>query len=75
MPNKVDAMSIRAEIGAEVDDLVNGKFEEGSLHGRTLSIVHSIINLEGEEATDEECLWMIHDVINHWSEQADEGKI
>jgi hypothetical protein len=67
-------MSIRAEIGAEVDDLVNGKIEEGALHGRTLDIVHSIINLKGEDATDEECLWMIHDVINHWSEQADEGK-
>jgi hypothetical protein len=67
-------MSIRAEIGAEVDDLVNGKIEEGALHGRTLDIVHSIINLKGEDATDEECLWMIHDVINHWSELADEGK-
>jgi len=67
-------MSIRAEIGAEVDDLVHGKIEEGALHGRTLDIVHSIINLKGEDATDEECLWMIHDVINHWSEQADEGK-
>lgn len=68
-------MSIRAEIGAEVDDLVNGRIEEGALHGRTLSIIHSIINLEGDEATDEECLWMVHDVINHWSELADEGRI
>jgi hypothetical protein len=68
-------MSIRAEISAEVDDLFNGKVSEGEFHGRTLNIIHSIINIEGEQATDEECLWMLHDVINRWSELADEGRI
>ena len=67
-------MSIRAEISAEVDDLVNGKFDEGELHGRTLDIVQSIINIDGEDATDEQCLWMIHDLVNHWSERADKGE-
>lgn len=65
----------KAQIGEQVDDMVNGKFEEGTLHGRTIDLVHAIINLDGDQATDEQCLWMLHDVINHWSELADEGRI
>lgn len=65
----------KAQIGAEVDDMVNGKFPEGTLHGRTIELVHAIINLDGDQATDAQCLWMLHDVINHWSELADEGRI
>lgn len=62
------------EINAEVDDLRAGLIPEGELHGRVLDIVNSIWALDGDEATDEECLWMIHDVINQWSELADAGK-
>lgn len=63
----------KAQIGEAVDDLVNGRIEQGALHGRTVDIAHAIINLDGDEATDEQVLWMLHDVINHWSELADEG--
>ena len=61
------------EINAEVTDLRAGSIPEGELHGRVLGIVHAIWELDGDEATDEECLWMIHDVVNHWSELADKG--
>jgi hypothetical protein len=58
---------------ADVDDLREGKIPADELNGRVLDIVGSIRDLDGEVYSDEQCLWMIHDVINKWSEIADEG--
>lgn len=62
-----------AEVMADVDDLREGKIPADELNGRVLDIVGSIRDLDGEVYSDEQCLWMIHDVINKWSEIADEG--
>jgi hypothetical protein len=62
------------EINAEVAELRDGLIPSDEVNGRVLEVVNAIWSLDGDEATDEECLWMIHDVVNQWSEIADAGK-
>lgn len=51
-----------------------GEYEEGALHGQVLDLVQTIINLPGEDYTDQECLRLIHYLTNSWSKLEDAGR-
>jgi hypothetical protein len=59
------------QLEEELDKIEKGVFEEGALHGVVLSLVNDIFNLPGEDYTDQECLWIIHKLINDWSKLED----
>ena len=66
---------INQQLKEEIQKLEDGVFEEGALHGVALDLVQQIINLPGEEFTDEECMWMVHQLTNAWSKLDDQGLI
>jgi hypothetical protein len=58
----------------ELDKIAEGVFEEGALNGWVLGLINDIYHLPGEDHTDEQCLWLIHKLVNDWSKLAEEGK-
>ena len=60
-------------LNKEMLNIELGVFEEGALHGVVLSLVQEIINLPGETHTDQECLQLIHKLVNDWSKLEDQG--
>lgn len=62
---------IRQSIAKALDDLSEGVFEEGELHGGVLDLIQQIINLPGEHYTDENCLGIIFTAINSWNRLVD----
>lgn len=62
------------QLQEEINKIEEGAFEEGALHGVVLGLVNDIFNLPGEDHTDEQCLWLIHKLVNDWSKLADQGK-
>lgn len=57
----------------DMKDIEDGVFEEGALHGTALGIVERIFQLPGEEYSDQECLRLIHQLVNAWSKLEDQG--
>jgi hypothetical protein len=62
----------------EIDNLVEelmsvdpaGGYPDG-YDGRVLDAIGAIIASDGDAYTDNECLGMIHQLVNHWSEVVD----
>ena len=59
------------QLQEELNNIAEGVFEEGALHGVVLDLVQQIHDLPGEDYTDQECLWIIHKLINDWSKLED----
>ena len=58
----------------ESQDSFTAYLEEGGEAGMTLGLVNDIFNLDGEEATDRECLEMIEKTILYFKEIEREGE-
>lgn len=61
------------QLEEELNKIAEGVFEEGALHGVVLDLVQQIHNLPGEDYSDQDCLRIIHKLINDWSKLEDQG--
>lgn len=64
-------MVVAEELEVKLDELMSRSEAYDGMDGEVLDLVTQVSAIPGEVYTDNQCLWMIHQLVNKWSELAD----